>query len=122
MAGAQGAALAIGVSNAGGMGSLPGAMLTPDGLRDEITAITTHPAAGNIFRMDDPELLKYPIAYLSEPGYWFPSEREALGLRQYLQKGGFLIVDDFHFDNEWRVFERAMRQVLPGAKIERLDL
>ena len=41
MAGAQGAALAIGVSNAGGMGSLPGAMLTPDGLRDEITAITT---------------------------------------------------------------------------------
>ena len=41
MAGAQGAALAIGVSNAGGLGSLPGAMLTPDGLRDEITAITT---------------------------------------------------------------------------------
>ena len=41
MAGAQGVALAIGVSNAGGLGSLPGAMLTPDGLRDEITAITT---------------------------------------------------------------------------------
>jgi len=91
-------------------------------LLPEITAITTHPAAGNIFKMDDPELLKYPIAYLSEPGYWFPSEREALGLRTYLEKGGFLIVDDFHFDNEWRVFERAMRQVLPAARIERLDL
>ena len=40
MAGAQGSALAIAVSNAGGLGSLPGAMLTPDGLRDEIAAIT----------------------------------------------------------------------------------
>ena len=40
MAGVQGAALAIGVSHAGGLGSLPGAMLTPDGLRDEINAIT----------------------------------------------------------------------------------
>jgi nitronate monooxygenase len=40
MAGAQGSGLAIAVSNAGGLGSLPGAMLTPDALRDEIAAIT----------------------------------------------------------------------------------
>ncbi len=40
MAGAQGSALAIAVSNAGGLGSLPAAMLTPDALRDEIAAIT----------------------------------------------------------------------------------
>jgi nitronate monooxygenase len=40
MAGVQGSALAIAVSNAGGLGSLPAAMLTPDGLRDEIAAIT----------------------------------------------------------------------------------
>jgi nitronate monooxygenase len=42
MAGAQGSALAVAVSNAGGLGSLPGAMLTPDGLRDEVAAITAH--------------------------------------------------------------------------------
>ena len=41
MAGVQGGALAIAVSNAGGLGSLPGAMLTPDALRDEIVAVTT---------------------------------------------------------------------------------
>jgi nitronate monooxygenase len=40
MAGAQGSALAIAVSNAGGLGSLPAAMLTPDMLRTEIEAIT----------------------------------------------------------------------------------
>ena len=91
-------------------------------LLPQITAIDSHPGSGNILRMDDPELLKYPIAYLSEPGYWFPSEEEALGLRRYLEKGGFLIVDDFHYQNEWAVFERAMRRVLPNGRIERLDI
>ena len=33
MAGSQGSALAIAVSNAGGLGSLPCAMLTPDAMR-----------------------------------------------------------------------------------------
>ena len=40
MAGSQGSALAIAVSNAGGLGSLPCAMLTADGLRGELTALT----------------------------------------------------------------------------------
>lgn len=88
---------------------------------DDMTAIRVHPDGSNIFRMDDPDLLTFSIAYLSEPGYWYPSDSEAAGLRTYLRKGGFLIVDDFHFDDEWRVFEAAMRKVLPGARIERLD-
>ena len=88
----------------------------------DLTALRVHPDGSNIFRMDDPELLKFPIAYLSEPGYWYPSDSEAAGLRTYLDKGGFLIVDDFHFDEEWRVFETAMRKVLPQGKIERLGL
>jgi nitronate monooxygenase len=39
MAGAQGSALAIAVSNAGGLGSLPCAMLAPDTMRRELAAI-----------------------------------------------------------------------------------
>jgi nitronate monooxygenase len=39
MAGSQGSALALAVSNAGGLGSLPCAMLTPDALRAELAAI-----------------------------------------------------------------------------------
>lgn len=87
----------------------------------DITSIRAHPDGSNILRMDDPALLKFPIAYLSEPGYWYPTDSEAQGMRTYLAKGGFLIVDDFHFDNEWRVFENAMRKVLPDARIDRLD-
>jgi hypothetical protein len=86
----------------------------------DLTSVPARPDGSNILRMDDPELMKYPVAYLSEPGYWYPTDNEAGGLRTYLAKGGFLIVDDFHFENEWRVFEAAIRKVLPGARIERL--
>ena len=86
----------------------------------DLTTVDARHDGSNILRMDDPELMKYPIAYLSEPGYWYPTDSEAKGLRTYLAKGGFLIVDDFHFDNEWRVFEAAIRKVLPDARIERL--
>ena len=89
---------------------------------EELTSIRPQTAATNVHTLDDPELFKHPIAYLEEPGYWYPSEEEVLGLRLYLQKGGFLIADDFAFPNQWRVFEQAILTVLPDARIERLEL
>ena len=44
MAGVQGSALAVAVSNAGGLGSLPCAMLSPDAMRNELTAIKAQTA------------------------------------------------------------------------------
>jgi hypothetical protein len=41
-------------------------------LRD-ITAIEPVLEAANVLDLDDPELFRYPLAYLSEPGYWYPS-------------------------------------------------
>jgi nitronate monooxygenase len=52
MAGAQDSAMAIAVSNAGGLGSLPCAMLTAEGLRSELETIrsqTKRPFNGNFF-------------------------------------------------------------------------
>lgn len=88
----------------------------------ELTTMAVHTDGSNVYTLDDPELLKFPVAYLTEPGYWFPTNDEVAGLRTYLAKGGFLIVDDFHFPNEWNVFERAMRSVLPDAVIHELKI
>jgi nitronate monooxygenase len=52
MAGVQDSALSIAVSNAGGLGSLPCALLSPDKLRQELTALksqTTRPFNVNFF-------------------------------------------------------------------------
>ena len=87
----------------------------------ELTTLRPHVAGSNVHALDDPELLRYPVAYLSEPGYWIPSDSEAAGLRTYLAKGGFLIVDDF-MRREWINFEEQMRRVLPDARFVRLDV
>jgi len=89
-------------------------------LLSELTVIRPYLDGGNILKADDPELFKYPVAYLSEPGYWSVSEAEATNLRSYLLKGGFLIVDDFEGEH-WLNFEDKMRTVLPGAVFVELD-
>ncbi len=70
--------------------------------------------------MDDPELFKYPVAYLVEPGFWSLTAEETESLRSYLLKGGFLIVDDFA-DRHWYNFEQRMRDVLPDGRLVELD-
>jgi nitronate monooxygenase len=58
MAGAQGSAMAIAVSNAGGLGSLPCAMLTMETMRKELEQIRTQtnkPFNVNFFAHVDPE-------------------------------------------------------------------
>jgi len=58
MAGVQGSALAIAVSNAGGLGSLPCAMLTVDAMRKELATIraqTTKPFNVNFFAHKGPD-------------------------------------------------------------------
>ncbi|HEX9895745.1 MAG TPA: DUF4159 domain-containing protein [Gemmatimonadales bacterium] len=86
----------------------------------ELSLVQAYLGGGNVLMADDPELFKYPIAYISEPGFWTVNEKEAEALRNYLLKGGFLIFDDFE-GNHWYNFERQMRLVLPNARLVRLD-
>src|SRR5688572_17173809 len=74
----------------------------------ELTSLRPRTDHTNVFTLDDPELFKHPIAYLEEPGYWYPNEDEVEGLRLYLRKGGFLIADDFAFPEQWAIFEEAI--------------
>jgi hypothetical protein len=86
----------------------------------EVTGLRPHVDASNILAADDPELFKFPVGYICEPGFWTATDKEAAGLRAYLQKGGFLIFDDFEGEH-WFNFEEKMHQVLPGAEFVKLD-
>jgi hypothetical protein len=81
----------------------------------EITTTRVRTDGSVIVALDDPDLMKYPFAYLCEVGFWIPSDAEAAGLRNYLLKGGFLLVDDFA-GQHWYNFEAQMRKVLPMAR------
>ena len=89
----------------------------------ETTYLGTQAEGSNVLTFDDPELLKYPIAYIVEVGYWNPSDDEVRALGQYLLKGGFLIVDDTRDERgfEYRNFAAHMERALPGLSIMSLD-
>ncbi len=61
----------------------------------------------------DTEFFRYPFAYIVEVGYMALSQPEADKLAEWLQRGGFLMVDDFHGPFEWQNFVEQMRKVFP---------
>jgi hypothetical protein len=66
--------------------------------------------------MDD-KLFEHPWIYAVEVGGWFLTDPEAARLRDYLLRGGFLMVDDFHGSYEWEGFVQSMRRVFPDRPI-----
>jgi len=86
---------------------------------NEITFVKAFRDEGNIRTLDDPELAMFPVAYMSEPGFWTMDEAEMAGLRAYLQKGGFVIFDDFR-ENHMSNLIAQMKRVLPAASFQRL--
>jgi len=68
--------------------------------------------------MDD-KLFDNPWIYATQTGYWGLDNAETARLREYLLRGGFLMVDDFWGPNseEWEVFRETMQRVLPNKPI-----
>ena len=87
----------------------------------ELTYLDIHTEGSRILMLDDPELFKYPIAFMWEPGFWTLTDREAESFRDYLLKGGFAVFEDFDGASQWANFEAQMRRVLPGGRFVKLD-
>jgi len=86
-----------------------------------LTAVDVRSDGSLILTLDDPELFKYPIAFMWEPGFWNLTDTEADGFRAWLKKGGFAVFEDFDGAQQWSVFEAQMRRVLPDARFFKLD-
>ena len=75
---------------------------------------------GRLITLSDERLFDYPWLYAVEVGQWYLSPSEAALLREYLDRGGFLLVDDFWGDYEWSVFLDSMGRVFPDRPILKL--
>jgi hypothetical protein len=87
----------------------------------ERTYLDIHDDGNEILTLDDPDLFKYPIALMWQPGFWTLTDREADSFRAYLLKGGFAIFEDFDGATQWANFEAQMHRVLPDGRLVRLD-
>jgi len=95
-------------------------------IMNEVSYLGADDETINTLTLDDPEIFRYPVLYIIEVSWWTLSDREAAGLRAYMQKGGFVIVDDFKMDGDfgspgWRVFADNMQRVLPGVRFYEME-
>ncbi len=94
---------------------------------DALTTVAPHVDASNTLSLDDPEIFKYPLIYMIEMGWWEMTDSETLALRTYLDKGGFIIVDDFkppgvNGGGGWELFAANMARVKADAEFVDLDV
>jgi hypothetical protein len=66
---------------------------------------------------DDDDVFYWPWLYAVEVGQWDLTDEQAAKLREYLLRGGFLMVDDFHGTRQWEIFVESMRRVFPDRPI-----
>jgi hypothetical protein len=76
-----------------------------------------------ILTFDDPMLFKFPFAYLAEAGFMTNlSDPEIAGLREYLLRGGFLMVDDFRDSSQFATLQYQVRRAFPEYQLKKLDV
>ncbi len=85
----------------------------------EVTKVDVN-ADGHAVSFMDEEVFKYPIAYLCEVGYLDLSEKDQQNLREYLLRGGFLIVDDFRGERALQNFKEQLKMIFPDRTLEEL--
>jgi len=73
-----------------------------------------------VLELDDDRIFEYPILYLCEPGFWDMGDEEAERLREYLNRGGFILFDDFRGDYEWINLYEQMQRVFPNREPEEI--
>lgn len=86
-----------------------------------VSNVEGHTEESAILDFGDPEMFKFPVIYLVEPGYWQMDDAQVVALRDYLVKGGFLIVDDFPYW-AWQNFEYQIARVFPDGQWQDLDV
>jgi len=98
-----------------------GDTMFPDNL-GRLTTVSTDPNSYQIVDIDSKELFKYPFIYMSEPGYLDLLPADVKNLREYFDRGGFLLMDDFRgtAENSWQYdnMQEQMSKVFPDRAIE----
>ena len=67
--------------------------------------------------LDDDEIYYWPWVYAVEVGHWDLTDAQCSKLRDYLLRGGFLMVDDFHGSFEWETFLIGMHRIFPDRPV-----
>jgi hypothetical protein len=87
----------------------------------QVTGVHTSVDAFEIVDLDSKDIFKYPFLYFSEPGFMDLTDEEEANLREYFNRGGFAMFDDFR-GQALANLEDQMLRVFPNRQLVRMDL
>lgn len=99
----------------------PESEMNLNGFVERTTRIDVQTASYRLLELGSPEIFAYPFAYVSEPGEMEMTEQEVANLREYIERGGFILIDDFdgdHMDN----LREEMHRAFPDRHFQPLDI
>jgi hypothetical protein len=88
----------------------------------EATNIDVKNVSFRIVELGSPEVFDYPFAVVSEPGEMALTPGEVEHLRQYIDRGGFVLLDDFDGPRDLAILERDFHKAFPDRNFTRLTI
>jgi hypothetical protein len=79
----------------------------------EATNIDVKNVSFRIVELGSPEVFDYPFAVVSEPGEMALTPGEVEHLREYIDRGGFVLLDDFDGPRDLAILERDFHRAFP---------
>jgi hypothetical protein len=71
-----------------------------------------------LVNLDEGDQYDWPWLYAVQVGEWGLTDAQGQALREYCERGGFFMADDFHGADEYREFETRIRKAFPNRAIE----
>jgi hypothetical protein len=85
------------------------------------TRIDVDEMSYRIVALGSDEIFEYPFAYVSEPGEMELTDQEVANLKQFVERGGFVLIDDFDGPIQWEQMRSQVRRAFPDRDFEPLS-
>jgi hypothetical protein len=70
---------------------------------------------------DEDDVFNWPFLYCAGPDQWNFTDEQYARVRDYIERGGFILGDDFWGDSDWAYFQRNMQRLFPGKPMVEID-
>ena len=77
-------------------------------------------SAEQVVDPDSDDLFNWPWMYAGQVSHWTFTPSQAARVREYLLRGGFLMIDDSHGDYDWQVVLAGLRMIFPDRAVQDL--
>ena len=88
----------------------------------EATNIDVKNISYRIVQLGSDEVFDYPFAVVSEPGEMDLTDHEVENLRQFIDRGGFVVMDDFDGAPDLNTLKRNLHMAFPDRDLVRLTI